>query len=188
MIDYGYGWTDERVETLKKLWIEGLSASQIARQLGGVSRNAVIGKVHRLGMAGRAAPSYPSRPTFKSPRAPRPISKTAPQSSSSQSPRARSSEPYLYAVPAAAAVSLVAYEVGPTATVHTLTANACRWPIGEPTDDDFGFCGRLRSEHSPYCAGHAPMGMRRYEKMSGKKPATGPEYIRSLERYADQYL
>lgn len=47
-------WTDERVEKLKKLWSEGLSASQIAAQLGGVSRNAVIGKVHRLALPGRA--------------------------------------------------------------------------------------------------------------------------------------
>ena len=46
-------WTDERVEKLKKLWAEGLSASQIAAQLGGVSRNAVIGKVHRLKLTGR---------------------------------------------------------------------------------------------------------------------------------------
>ena len=51
-------WTDERVELLKKLWADGLSASQIAAELGGVTRNAVIGKVHRLGLAGRAkAPS-----------------------------------------------------------------------------------------------------------------------------------
>jgi GcrA cell cycle regulator len=47
-------WTDERVEKLKKLWADGLSASQIAAQLGGVSRNAVIGKVHRLNLPGRA--------------------------------------------------------------------------------------------------------------------------------------
>src|SRR5436189_310715 len=47
-------WTDERVELLKKLWADGLSASQIAAQLGGVSRNAVIGKVHRLNLPGRA--------------------------------------------------------------------------------------------------------------------------------------
>ncbi len=48
------GWTEERVEQLKTLWTEGLSASQIARVMGGVTRNAVIGKVHRLGLAGRA--------------------------------------------------------------------------------------------------------------------------------------
>ena len=48
------GWTDERVELLKKLWADGLSASQIAAELGGITRNAVIGKVHRLGLSGRA--------------------------------------------------------------------------------------------------------------------------------------
>ncbi|MDG4648265.1 GcrA family cell cycle regulator [Roseibacterium sp. SDUM158017] len=47
-------WTDERVETLKKMWSEGQSASQIAKELGGVTRNAVIGKVHRLGLSNRA--------------------------------------------------------------------------------------------------------------------------------------
>src|SRR6202000_1913359 len=55
-------WTDDRVEQLKNLWTEGLSASQIARALGGVTRNAVIGKVHRLGLAGRASPSRVERP------------------------------------------------------------------------------------------------------------------------------
>ena len=61
-------WTDERVETLKRMWSEGQSASQIAKELGGVPRNAVIGKVHRLGLSGRAAPSKPARPVFKAPR------------------------------------------------------------------------------------------------------------------------
>ena len=57
-------WTDERVELLRKLWSEGLSASQIAAQLGGVSRNAVIGKVHRLKLSsrGRATPAGPLLP------------------------------------------------------------------------------------------------------------------------------
>jgi GcrA cell cycle regulator len=63
-------WTEDRVETLKKLWSDGLSASQIAKQLGGVTRNAVIGKVHRLGLSGRAAPSRPARrPAPRGPRA-----------------------------------------------------------------------------------------------------------------------
>src|ERR1700722_7844064 len=55
-------WSEDRVEQLKNLWTEGLSASQIARALGGVTRNAVIGKVHRLGLAGRASPSRSERP------------------------------------------------------------------------------------------------------------------------------
>jgi GcrA cell cycle regulator len=67
------GWTEERVELLKKLWLEGLSASQIAGVLGeGVTRNAVIGKVHRLKLSGRA------KPTSSAPRvrqAPRPAAR-----------------------------------------------------------------------------------------------------------------
>ena len=53
-------WTDERVETLKKMWGEGQSASQIAKELGGVTRNAVIGKVHRLGLSNRGAAAAPA--------------------------------------------------------------------------------------------------------------------------------
>ncbi|WP_292051673.1 MULTISPECIES: GcrA family cell cycle regulator, partial [unclassified Brevundimonas] len=63
------GWTEDRVGALKKLWLEGQSASQIAKALGGgVTRNAVIGKVHRLGLSGRAAPSQPARTTFRTAR------------------------------------------------------------------------------------------------------------------------
>ncbi len=53
-------WTDERVELLKKMWTEGQSASQIAKELGGVTRNAVIGKVHRLGLSNRVEGPAPS--------------------------------------------------------------------------------------------------------------------------------
>ena len=55
-------WTDERVELLKKMWAEGQSASQIAKELGGVTRNAVIGKVHRLGLSNRTAPAGGAAP------------------------------------------------------------------------------------------------------------------------------
>src|SRR6202051_4654018 len=65
------GWTDERVELLKKLWADGLSAAQIAAELGGITRNAVIGKVHRLGLSGRA------KSTLGTPRKPRSRSSTA---------------------------------------------------------------------------------------------------------------
>ena len=59
-------WTDDRVEILKKLWGEGQSASQIAKELGGVTRNAVIGKVHRLGLSNRATSSSSSKSDKKS--------------------------------------------------------------------------------------------------------------------------
>ena len=79
-------WTEDRVEILTKLWAEGLSASQIAKQLGGVTRNAVIGKVHRHGLSGRAKPPNPAKKKARktvartrqtrapsAPRAPRPV-------------------------------------------------------------------------------------------------------------------
>jgi len=82
-------WTDERVETLKKMWGEGQSASQIAKELGGVTRNAVIGKVHRLGLSNRAgSSSAPAKTAAKEkvakPAAPKPAPKpktTAPPAS-----------------------------------------------------------------------------------------------------------
>src|SRR6266705_1104829 len=61
-------WTDDRVERLKKLWADGLSASQIAGELGGITRNAVIGKVHRLGLSGRAKSPSSSAPRARKPR------------------------------------------------------------------------------------------------------------------------
>src|SRR4051794_33937208 len=79
MTDAGATWTDERVELLRKLWIDGLSASQIAAELGNVTRNAVIGKVHRLGLSGRAkdvkaATGAPRvRKVTRAPSAPAPI-------------------------------------------------------------------------------------------------------------------
>src|SRR6201996_8496366 len=107
------GWTDERVELLKKLWQDGLSASQIAKQLGGVTRNAVIGKVHRLGLSGRAAPSKPARTTFKAPRPARPVSATP------SAPRRLAEQPAAVAHHHPAPVRYVEEEPG-TATVLTL--------------------------------------------------------------------
>jgi GcrA cell cycle regulator len=136
------GWTDERVELLKKLWQDGLSASQIAKQLGGVTRNAVIGKVHRLGLSGRATPSKPARTTFKAPRPARPVT-AAPSA-----PRRISSEPVsLHAPP-----TPVRYvdEAPGTATVLTLGAHMCKWPIGRTEDPDFSFCG-AHAPDGPYC-------------------------------------
>ena len=75
------GWSESRVTTLSQLWLDGLSASQIAKQLGGVTRNAVIGKVHRLGLSGRAPASAPARaPRTATPRPKRPrrVSTAAP--------------------------------------------------------------------------------------------------------------
>ena len=75
-------WTDDRVEILKKMWGEGQSASQIAKELGGVTRNAVIGKVHRLGLSNRTAAGAAAAPAPTPPKAepkPKPAAKAAPK-------------------------------------------------------------------------------------------------------------
>jgi GcrA cell cycle regulator len=162
-------WTDERVETLKKLWLEGLSASQIAKQLGGVTRNAVIGKVHRLGLSGRATPSQPQRAAFRAPRPPRPVPPPA-------IPRR------VEAAPAAAAPPPVPMlpEAPGTATVLTLGAHMCKWPIGDPSSDDFTFCGR-RVGDGPYCDDHARVAYQPQQKRGGRSSAS--DLARSLRRY-----
>lgn len=163
------GWTDERVEMLKRLWLDGLSASQIAKQLGGVTRNAVIGKVHRLGLSGRATPSKPARPVFKPPRPARPAA-AAPSA-----PR-RIAEP----AAAAAATPVVYMEEAPgSATVLTLAAHMCKWPIGDPSLETFTFCGR-RASDGPYCGEHARVA---YQPAQTKKRSGPNDLARSLRRY-----
>ena len=106
-------WSDDRVEQLKTLWTEGLSASQIARALGGVTRNAVIGKVHRLGLAGRASPSRSERPRLP------------------MRPRRPASAAMCPAAPVVEEDPLT-LEDGSHATVLTISDRMCRWPIGDP--------------------------------------------------------
>ncbi len=164
------GWTDERVENLKKLWQDGLSASQIAKQLGGVTRNAVIGKVHRLGLSGRATPSKPARPVFKAPRPQRAVVQPA-------APR-RIAEPLTPQAPAPLPTRYVDEAPG-TATVLTLGAHMCKWPIGDPSTDSFTFCGR-RQDDGPYCTEHARVA---YQPAQAKKRSGPNELARSLRRY-----
>ncbi|MBN8551654.1 MAG: GcrA family cell cycle regulator [Caulobacterales bacterium] len=165
-------WTDERVADLKKLWLDGLSASQIAKQLGGVTRNAVIGKVHRLGLSGRAAPSQPSRPAF---RAARPRPTQAPSAPRRIDPAPRAVATTTPAVPAPRPAVL---DLPGTATVLTLGAHMCKWPIGDPSSDEFSFCGRRSDEGQPYCIEHSRVAYQPAQKKNG-----GKELARSLRRY-----
>jgi GcrA cell cycle regulator len=148
-------WTDERVEMLKKLWADGLSASQVAKQLGGVTRNAVIGKVHRLGLSGRATPSRPARPRPQTARMPgalrgRPdplVAERHPASLRDGEAQAERAE--------IVRAEMQALEPGERTTVLTLTEHTCKWPIGDPGRPGFHFCGRGAGSGSPYCAEHA---------------------------------
>lgn len=149
-------WTDERVEILKKLWSEGLSASQIAGRLGGVTRNAVIGKVHRLGLSGRATTTRsrgatrtrtravaPRRARTRFPLANHPL-KGLWQWDQSQRPDAATETVEELVIPLDERLSIL-----------TLKDSSCRWPIGDPQLADFHFCGRQKHASFPYCEFHA---------------------------------
>ncbi len=159
-------WTDERVEKLKKLWSEGLSASQIAAQLGGVSRNAVIGKVHRLSLPGRAKAGgttttvrTPKR-TTTAPRAPNYASRVATRTVTRQQGATMLKEEIdIDAIeevsfrPASNVVVPISRRLGLT----ELTERTCKWPVGDPLKDDFHFCGCESPDSSPYCTYHQRM-------------------------------
>ncbi|MDP1732557.1 MAG: GcrA family cell cycle regulator [Devosia sp.] len=178
------GWTDERVELLKKLWLEGLSASQIAGVLGeGVTRNAVIGKVHRLKLSGRAKPAS-STPRVRS--AARPSRRVAaPASGSGRSlggmmmkQRSMGGAPMhgatalkisedleteAYVAPQVAELFI---PVERRLTLLQLNEQTCKWPIGDPLSAEFYFCGQHSGEGRPYCEFHS---RRAYHQVDKKR-------------------
>ena len=146
-------WNDERVELLKKLWADGLSASQIAGQIGGVTRNAVIGKVHRLGLSGRATTtrSASSRPRTRITTSRRPA-RPRYQTAGNVALRALyqpEAEPYV------ADVEEMEIPVDERKSLQDLEECSCRWPIGDPQTADFHFCNQNKMAGLPYCEFHA---------------------------------
>lgn len=152
MLDAAMTWTEERVELLRRLWMEGLSASRIAAEIGGVSRNAVIGKVHRLGLAGRGKTE--------------PVDEATPRKT--ERPAAAVEEPSVAAaaapVPARPVLELVpdtgeardlAVPISERVTIMELRESMCKWPMGDPTTADFRFCGSKSLPSLPYCRHHA---------------------------------
>lgn len=166
------GWTEERVELLTKLWREGLSGGQIAQQLRGISRNAIIGKIHRLGLSGRGAASKPRR----LPRArgqtiakPSPGNKTMPHPSGTR----------VYFIAAARPLPPSPPSEPGLRTILTIAAQECRWPIGDPVEPSFTLCGR-RACDGRYCAAHAA---RSRQSVGARKPSNPADLMRSLRRY-----
>ena len=182
-------WTDERVELLKKMWGEGQSASQIAKELGGVTRNAVIGKVHRLGLSNRASgggkaasndttPPKSSAKTKAAPKSPpaRPTAPAQPASAKAAPPIRKQIVPAGQPLPPQPSAN----EISPEAlasvrevekkskkiSLMELTERTCKWPIGDPATKDFWFCGLAAMPGKPYCEAHVgvafqPMSSRR---------------------------
>ncbi len=136
------GWTEERIAELKKLWAEGHSASQIATKLGGITRNSVISKVHRLGLSSRATPS---RPVKRPPRVslPRPVNVSVALLESLQN------EPIVFKASVGRAAD----------AVMDLKSTQCKWPIGDPLSRDFSFCGLAQCDGGPYCSEHRRVGV-----------------------------
>jgi GcrA cell cycle regulator len=137
-------WTQDRIDTLRRLSQEGQTARQIAEQLGGVSRNAVIGKLNRLNGV-----SDGKRRT-----APKPVSAKVIRVASPVAPRPRAAAP-----PVAPRPAIQCNEVRGGATFLTLEAHMCRWPIGDPCGSDFSFCGQPAQGRS-YCSHHASQAYR----------------------------
>jgi len=180
-------WTDERVELLKKMWGEGQSASQIAKELGGVTRNAVIGKVHRLGLSNRTGGATPSKPTTKEKLAP--AAKKAASTETAEDTKAAAPAAERPVTPARRQIIPAgqplppqpsANEISPEAlatvrevekkakklSLMELTERTCKWPVGDPATDDFWFCGLSAQPGKPYCEAHVgvafqPMSSRR---------------------------
>lgn len=117
-------WTDERVALLKKLWGEGKTAAEIAQALGGVTRNAVIGKAHRLKLSNRVSPIQQNKKTVI-PAAPKIERKIA---------------------------APVFDENKKCVDMMSLGPRSCRWPHGDPREEKFGFCGDAIVPGLPYCA------------------------------------
>ena len=127
-------WTDEKVAKLKELWGKGSTASQIAEILGGVSRNAVIGKAHRLNLSGKII---------------------AKKSSSSQ--KINKSNTNFKKVRRGRFKSIIIdkdFEPENPKQLEELDDKSCKWPIGHPNEKKFYFCGRTSLKDFSYCKLH----------------------------------
>lgn len=141
------GWTEERVGELRRLWELGLSCSQIAAELGYVTRNSVIGKAHRLGLSGRVVGKKPGGETRRANGIGAAVQKI--RAAKAKPPAPISTAPKVKPEPF---VPVVCTEVAPlNISMMDLTEETCRWPEGEA---DFTFCGH-RATHGPYCGNHA---------------------------------
>ncbi|HUI97768.1 MAG TPA: GcrA family cell cycle regulator [Xanthobacteraceae bacterium] len=164
-------WTDERVELLKKLWTEGLSASQIAAELGGITRNAVIGKVHRLGLSGRAKSPSSAAPRPRKPRASGHMMRLARPSMRGNTALAPMYEADLEPEPELIENII---PIGQRCSLLELNESKCRWPIGDPGTAEFFFCGGAPVEGLPYCSYHSRVAYQpAADRRRDRRPARG---------------
>ncbi len=193
-------WTDERIDKLKALWEQGVTASQIAESLGeGVSRNAVIGKAHRLGLQSRpspvkateaaeapapvSAPVKAAAPQPVTPKAERPVVEAAaaqpqqpqrllrPGTPTGPVPPSGPPAPPRRAVPAKPSK-----EIEGKTTLLELSDKICKWPIGHPGEPDFHFCGKQANPGFPYCTEHCAVAYQAQLPRRDRRPPPPPPY------------
>lgn len=129
-----FDWTPEKVSELKKMWAANKTATEISRMFGGVSRSAILGKIHRM--------KLPPRPLVQKPR--------------SKTPRASNDQLCAPRVPVDRGDAARAFGEKPCSLMD-LKAHQCRWPVGDPKSPDFVFCTADSVHHSNYCDRHAAL-------------------------------
>jgi GcrA cell cycle regulator len=148
----GQAWTPERDNLLRKWCAEGRSGGYMALQLGGLTRNAVIGRMHRIGLKRVGSARTSTRFSYAKPK-PKRKSQPGPKTgfafgrgyvSEDVTPGPIDTTPLPSDPPPSKRVSL-----------SDLNVTTCRWPLGHPSDPDFGFCGAKPLFDCPYCAPHA---------------------------------
>ena len=161
-------WTEERLELLKKLWGEGMNASQIAAEIGGgMTRNAVLGKSHRLGLVRKAAPKVSAPPSAKpslpsaTPSTAKPPKPDDPPPVINKASQQPSEQPRANPLPVDAALPK-----GKGVTIAELREGMCRWPMGDRTTPEFRYCGGHAITALPYCSHHAQIA---YQPMTDRK-------------------
>ena len=130
-------WTEEKVQKLKELWSKGHTASQIAEMLGDTTRNAVIGKAHRLDLEARAPSKQSAVPRSRDNKQ---IKRTA-------APTSRKAKFQSILLDKN-------FEPENPKSLENLTESTCKWPIGHPNEEKFYFCGRKPEGEFPYCKLH----------------------------------
>jgi GcrA cell cycle regulator len=167
-------WTEQRIEILRKLWGQGQTASQIAAILGGITRNAVIGKAHRLGLTGRPSPIKREAGASGQPRrrSPAPARRLPAAAQAGQTP----SQPHGQPLPQPHGISAaqaqrtqahaepgrglgempaaVAARPAPARTAAQTGSRTCSWPVGDPKQPGFHFCDEPAEIGKPYCSQH----------------------------------
>ena len=131
-------WTEEKVAKLKELWGKGNTASQIAEIIGGISRNAVIGKAHRLNLSAKIK----TRPTISG-------NKLVASSSTNNVIKKGSRKQKFRSL-----LLDKNFEPENPKSLEELTEDTCKWPIGHPNEEKFYFCGRKPEGEFPYCKLH----------------------------------